>query len=110
MGLARAIGHPDYSGVGSSSGFIPEIWSGKLVEKLYDATVFASICNTDYEGEISDVGDKIWIRTRATVAIKDYVKGQLLPKIKYGSPKKVYFVQKRTDLCFAIYDVDAYQS
>ena len=28
--------------------FIPTIWSGKLIEKFYDATVLAAISNTDY--------------------------------------------------------------
>ena len=37
MGLARAVGYPNYSADGSSR-FIPEMWSGKLLEKFYDAT------------------------------------------------------------------------
>jgi hypothetical protein len=32
----------------SATGFIPEIWSGKLIEKFYDSTVLAAISNTDY--------------------------------------------------------------
>ncbi len=31
----------------SAAGFIPEIWSGKLIEKFYNATVLAAISNTD---------------------------------------------------------------
>lgn len=56
----------------SATGFIPEIWSGKLIEKFYDSTVLAAIANTDYEGEIRNQGDKIKIRTKPTVTIKDY--------------------------------------
>jgi hypothetical protein len=56
----------------SADGFIPEIWSGKLVEKFYDSTVLAAIANTDYEGEIKNQGDKVIIRTKPTVTIKDY--------------------------------------
>jgi hypothetical protein len=55
-----------------ATGFIPEIWSGKLVEKFYAATVLAAISNTDYEGEISNQGDKVKIRTKPTITIKDY--------------------------------------
>ena len=29
--------------------FIPEVWSGKLVEKFYKATVLGAVANTDYE-------------------------------------------------------------
>lgn len=56
----------------SGSGFIPQIWSGKLVEKFYAATVLAAISNTDYEGEIKNQGDQVRIRTKPTITIKDY--------------------------------------
>src|SRR6187399_1707251 len=61
-----------------AAGFIPEIWSGKLVEKFYDATVLAAISNTDYEGEIKNQGDTVKIRTKPTVTIKDYKADGLL--------------------------------
>ena len=48
-GPARASGHPNYSS-GGTAGFIPQVWSGKLIEKLYKSTVFGEIANTDYEG------------------------------------------------------------
>lgn len=65
------VGSPatDYSNIG----FIPEIWSGKLIEKFYAATVLAAISNTDYEGEISSLGDRIKIRTKPTIQINDYL-------------------------------------
>jgi hypothetical protein len=56
----------------SGTGFIPEIWSGKLVEKFYASTVLSQISNTDYEGEIKNQGDKVKIRTKPTITIKDY--------------------------------------
>ena len=52
--------------------FIPEIWSGKLVEKFYASTVLAAISNTDYEGEIKNQGDKVIIRTKPTITIRPY--------------------------------------
>lgn len=56
----------------STNGFIPEIWSGKLIEKFYATTVLAAISNTDYEGEIKGFGDKVNIRTKPTITINDY--------------------------------------
>src|SRR3954468_24560624 len=64
---------PAYSGT-----FIPEIWSGKLIEKFYATTVLAAISNTDYQGEITNQGDKVHIRTRPTITIRDYQAGQSL--------------------------------
>ena len=58
---------PAYAGI-----FIPEIWSGKLLEKFYAATILAAIANTDYEGEIKSKGDTVHIRTRPTITIADY--------------------------------------
>lgn len=55
-----------------ANGFVPEIWSGKLVEKFYNSTVLSAISNTDYEGEIQNQGDKVRIRTKPTVTIRDY--------------------------------------
>src|ERR1700761_707965 len=59
--------NPAYSGI-----FIPQIWSGKLVEKFYASTVLAAISNTDYEGEIKDFGDRVKIRTKPTITIRNY--------------------------------------
>lgn len=56
----------------AATGFIPEIWSGKLIEKFYASTVLAAISNTDYEGEIKNQGDKVIIRTKPTITIKNY--------------------------------------
>jgi hypothetical protein len=60
---------PDYQ----TGGFIPEIWSGKLIEKFYAATVLAAISNTDYEGEIKSHGDRVKIRTKPTIVINNYL-------------------------------------
>ena len=62
----------------SGTGYIPEIWSGKLIEKFYASTVLAAISNTDYEGEIKGHGDKVNIRTKPTITIHDYQSDGLL--------------------------------
>ena len=58
--------------VAYSGTFIPEVWSGKLIEKFYDATVLGAIANTDYEGEIKNQGDTVNIRQRPDVTIGTY--------------------------------------
>lgn len=42
MPVSRTSGYPDY-GPASGPGYIPEVWSGKLVEKFYKTTVFGEI-------------------------------------------------------------------
>lgn len=68
-----SVPNPAYSGV-----FIPAIWSGKLIEKFYDATVLGTIANTDYEGEIRNMGDTVHIRTVPNVTISTYEAEQSL--------------------------------
>ena len=70
---AGSVVSPAYSGT-----FIPEIWSAKLIQKFYAATVLAAISNTDYEGEIKAQGDKVKIRTVPDIVISDYTAGQNL--------------------------------
>ena len=65
--------NPAYSGV-----FIPEIWSGKMLEKFYDATVVGAISNTNWEGEIKNQGDKVIIRTKPNISITAYEADQTL--------------------------------
>ncbi len=93
MSFPVASGRPNYSG-----NFIPEIWSGKLIQNFYDATVLSAIANTDYEGEIRRMGDTVNIRTTPEITIKTYVKGQTLtvenpdkPKIQLSIDKGEYF-------------------
>ena len=75
---AGAAASPAYSGAAAGGVFVPEIWSGKLIEKFYAATVLAAISNTDYEGEIKNMGDKVKIRTKPTITIRDYQLDQQL--------------------------------
>jgi len=73
------MAYPVKTGLTSQSGiFIPEIWSGKLVERYYDNTVLTRISNTKYEGEIRKQGDKVIIRTTPTITVRDYKIGDTL--------------------------------
>jgi hypothetical protein len=72
---------PAYSGI-----FIPTIWSGKFVEKFYDATVLGAIASTDYEGEIRNFGDTVNIRTHPTITISAYQTDQALNVQRPSAP------------------------
>jgi hypothetical protein len=61
-----------------SGTFIPTLWSGKLAKKFYDTTLFGAIANTDWEGEIKEVGDEVRINTIPDVTVRDYQVGQQL--------------------------------
>ena len=84
FGVATSGSTPPLTPVGSTAntlqatGFIPEIWSAKLVEKFYASTVLSAISNTDYEGEIQNQGDRVKIRTKPTITIRPYLADGLL--------------------------------
>ena len=105
MAYPVAPGRPDYSG-----NFIPEIWSGKLIENFYDTTVLAAISNTDYEGEIRRMGDTVNIRTQPNITIRDYVKGQNLTVENPDSPKLQLVIDKGDYFACVEDDVDRIQS
>lgn len=114
MSLAIANG-PNYanrtvSSIAASSRFIPELWSSKLVTKFYDATVLSAISNTDYEGEITQYGDKVIIRTVPDITIYDYEKGKDLTYDTPESPSTELVIDKGKHFSFTCDDVDAYQS
>jgi len=105
MSFPVAGGRPNYSG-----NFIPEIWSGKLIENFYDATVLAAISNTDYEGEIRSMGDTVNIRTTPEITIRDYVKGQTLTVENPDKPKLQLVIDKGEYFACVEDDVDKVQS
>jgi hypothetical protein len=98
-------GRPSYSG-----NFIPEIWSGKLIENFYDATVLAAIANTDYEGEIKSMGDTVNIRTTPEITIRDYQKGQTLTVENPDKPKLQLLIDQGKYFACIEDDIDKTQS
>lgn len=100
MAFPLAAGAAAYAG-----NFIPEIWSAKLIENFYDATVLAAISNTDYEGEIKSMGDTVNIRTTPELTIRPYQKGMTLaverpdkPKIQLSIDQGEYFAAIEDDV------------
>ncbi|MHB0820122.1 hypothetical protein ACYCFK_17830 [Stutzerimonas stutzeri] len=104
-----AAGQADYSSTGDSR-FIPQIWSGKLIEKLYARTCFAEIANTLYEGEIKNQGDTVIIRTTPTITIRDHAMGAELNYEQPESAPTELRIDKGKYFAFECDDVAAYQA
>lgn len=96
---------PSYSGT-----FIPTIWSAKLNAKFYAASTFASICNKNWEGEISNLGDKVIINNIPSITISDYVVGG---NLSYQTPVPntiEMLVDRAKSFSFQVSDVLDYQA
>lgn len=97
--------NPAYSGT-----FIPTLWSAKLNAKFYTATVFAEIANTQWEGEIKGMGDKVIINNIPDLTISTYQPGQGL---SYQSPTPSVIellIDKGKYFAFHVNDLLALQS
>jgi hypothetical protein len=77
-GFNAPNGATAYAGTAYSGTFIPTLWSGKLAQKFYAATVFGEIANTDWQGDITGMGDTVIINTIPTITINNYEIGQNL--------------------------------
>lgn len=108
MTVPATAGYPDYTR--SGAGFIPEVWAGKAIEKFYLSTVFGEIANTDFEGEISAMGDKVQIRTVPSIQISDYKVGGGVSYERPYSPKVELNIDRAKAFAFEVNDVDKAQS
>ena len=100
-------GVDSYSG---ASGFIPEVWSGKLQVKFYKSTVLGEITNNDWEGEIKGQGDKVHIRTIPTITINNYQKGMnLTNQVPTSTPLELN-IDKGKYFAVVLDDVDEVQA
>jgi hypothetical protein len=96
---------PSYSGT-----FIPTLWSAKLNAKFYTATVFAEIANTNWEGEISGMGDKVVINNIPDLAISTYTPGAGL-QYQAPTPNTIELqIDKGKYFAFHVNDLLAMQS
>ncbi len=104
-----APGNPDYSSTGATK-YIPSIYSALLVKKFYPQTIFGRISQTDYEGDIKEYGDTVFIRTRAKIETFRYKKGMVLPVQNPESPYISLKIDQGEGFSFAIDKVDEFQS
>ncbi len=105
MAVTAAAGYPQHHGV-----LIPELWIGKFLDKFYKTTVFGSICNRDYEGQIRKAGDLIKVRTVPDITIRDGTKGG---EVTYENPVPTVVemaISRYKYWAVAIDDVDRAQS
>ena len=102
-------GAPDYSST-STNAYIPAVYSALLVKKFYPQTCWSKLSNTDYEGDIKDHGDTVYIRTRPTIETFRYKKGMVLPVQNPESPYITLKVDQGEGFSFAIDKVDEFQS
>ena len=91
--------------------FIPEVWSANLLLELQKNLVYGSVCNRDYEGDISQSGDTVHITGINDITVKDYKKNTDI-EVEEAQDKNAgtLLVNKADYFAFKIDDVDARQA
>ena len=92
---------------GNSS--IPKLFSNKLLQKWYPKSIMSYTSNTEYEGEIKQMGDEVVIPTLGNVTVRDYAKGQKTIWENIISTPVKFTINRATEWAFRLNDVDAKQ-
>lgn len=94
----------------SLAAFTPIKFSLKLVEVLYNETIYTSVTNTSYEGEIKNEGDRVRIRTAAKISLSTYTKGMTLVAQDLNPTDEDLVIDQKHYFKFVVDDVDKIQN
>lgn len=96
----------------NNTNFIPAIWSARLLANLQKALVYGNVVNHDYEGEISQAGDRVKINQIGAVTVGTYDKAAGIT----GAPEELTSAQleliadQAKYFNFKVEDIDAAQA
>lgn len=71
--------------------FIPEIWSKKITTVLDKNLVAEPMCNRNYDGEVAEQGDKVYLWKPGTITISPYTKNTDLSAPQVPDPTEDNF-------------------
>jgi len=96
----------------SLENFIPEVWSARLLVNLYNTLVYGNprIINSDYEGEIRNMGDTVRINSIGAVTVGDYTKNtdMAAPQTLSDAQTTLTITQQKY-FNFQVDDIDKFQ-
>lgn len=90
--------------------FTPVKYSLKLVDLLYNDTIYPQITNTAYEGAIKDSGDRVRVRTAGKISLSVYTKGMQLVKQELTPTYEDLIIDKQYYFSFGVDDIDKIQN
>ncbi|MFI6814435.1 coat protein [Nonomuraea sp. NPDC050328] len=90
--------------------FRPEIWSALLLSSLKRAHVYASLCNTNYEGEIRAAGDTVRITSISRPTINTYTRNNDISYEELTDAQRTLVVDQEKYWAITVDDVDAAQA
>ena len=88
----------------------PIKYSLKLVELLYNETIYDKVTNTDYEGEIKNSGDRVRVRTLGKLTLSPYTKQMTLVAQDLTPTYEDLIIDQQYYFKFEVDDIDALQN
>lgn len=84
----------------------PIKYSLRLVELLYNETMYTKVTNTNYEGEVRNSGDRVRVRTLGKITLTAYTKGTTLVAQDLAPTYEDLIVDQQYYFKFAVDDIN----
>jgi len=88
----------------------PIKFSLKLVEILYNETIYTKVTNTNYEGQIANEGDRVRVRTLGKLTLSAYTKGTTLVAQDLTPTEEDLIIDQQYYFKFVVDDIDKLQN
>ena len=109
--IDRASGYPDFnSNAGNPTGFIPQLFESKFIERLYEQALVTDLGTTKYNGMIKNKGDSVVIPTKPVMQIDDYEIGTDLTEQVPRSDAVILTISEAKSFFAVVDDIDEYES
>lgn len=90
--------------------FTPVIFSQKVLKKFRKIAVAHQITNTDYAGEIANMGDTVHIISEPDVQVSSYVRGEQVTPTDLIDTDQTLVVDQANKFAFKVDDIEIAQS
>lgn len=86
--------------------FVPQRWSKRVLTKIDRTNIALRIANRDYEGDIRESGDTVWVRTYGNVTTSPYTRGGPIDYGALSPTKESLTIDDAQNFAFSIDDLD----
>lgn len=95
----------------SAKNFIPMLWAEDVLKERDKVLIGVKHCNTDYEGQIKQMGDQVKILTVGPVSSYDYTRNKEIGDPDLGTSAAQYLLIDQAKYCHIYFDdLDAAQT
>jgi hypothetical protein len=92
--------------------FIPEVWASQVFQDFDTRTVLTPLCNRNYEGDIKQAGDRVYITKLGPITVNSYTKNSTanITVQDLADAQTAFYVDQQKYFAFQMDDVDQAQT